>query len=310
MSNALILDTLFGIIALLFVPIGLRRGALREVFVTVGVLTGAQLSASWARPWGSNLADLFKLRVGLGEFIISMLFLIGTIILFGYGGAAAFHLPEPRLWGRLAGGALAVVNGALIVGYILRDIERFLTDPGTERTLEQSSIASTLLHQFGWVVLVAGLIMVIPMLISLLVGQREEKSFATPSAESTTWTEPAPSAMIRRPRMTWGTDEGKVEPVVRGFDSAIERYATDALSAQQTIPLAPVQVAAWPQDRAKPWSGASTEWVEVHSQTAGGSSAAGQELSPNGSRSRCTGCSELLSADELFCPSCGRSCVQ
>ena len=236
-----------------------------------------------------------------------MLFLIGTIILFGYGGAAAFHLPEPRIWGRLAGGALAVINGALIVGYILRDIERFLTDPGTERTLEQSYIASTLLHHFGWVVLVAGLIMVIPMLISLLVGNREETPFATPSAASTNWTEPAPSAMGRRPRMSWGTDEGKVEPVVRGFDSANGRYATDAPSAQQTIPLAPVQAAAsapgpheameWRLDRVGRGS-LPVRWEQFGCRAG---------ALPKRVEDRCTGCSELLSADEQFCPRCGRS---
>jgi hypothetical protein len=307
MSDALLLDILFGIIALLFIPIGFRRGVQREVFVAAGVLTGAQLSASWARPWGSDLALQIDVRTGIGQFTISAIFLIGATILLGYGGSAAIRPPEPTIWGRLAGAILAVTSGALLTGFLLRDIERFLTDPGTERTLEKSRIAWTLLRQFGWVLLGASCLMLLLIAVSVALRNRQAKHDLLSPVSTVPWEPPPPVPSARKPRLAWGADEGKVEPSARAFDPGNGRYGADVPSAHDTIPIAPVDAAAWSPDRARGLDRQTDDWMEIPTrQDSGWPARTGGSLPDRGAL-RCRGCGEALSPDDMFCPGCGRA---
>src|SRR5688500_11869186 len=103
MDDKMLLDALFVALAVLCLPIGYGRGLPRELFVTGGLLLGVMLSNAWARPWGADLADAFDFDVETSQFVVSMLFICGCTLLFGYGGAAAANLGVPRRWSRFAG---------------------------------------------------------------------------------------------------------------------------------------------------------------------------------------------------------------
>jgi len=159
MDDGMLLDALFVTIAVLCLPIGFGRGVIREAFVSAGFLFGALLASSWARPWGIDVAESLDINVGTGQFIVSTGFVVGAALLFGYGGAAAAHIPQPRRWTRLTGAVLAVCNGALIIGLILRDIERFLADGDAIRQREDRSHFRLAVDRFDGSRLEAGEVM-------------------------------------------------------------------------------------------------------------------------------------------------------
>lgn len=301
MSTGMLLDGSFGMLALLLLPVGYWRGLHREIFATAGVLTGAQLGAAWARPWGSDLADLVGARVGIGQFAVSAALLIGGIVLLGYGGAAAAGTADASRRSRIAGALLAVVNGILLAAFLLRDIERFLADEGTARALDRSQVASILLREFGWVLVGLASIAVLAVAASLSLGNR--RALAPLPAPVGAWVPPPVPSAQRKPRLSWGSDEGKVEPADRAFDPASGRFSADAPSLHATMPIAPVAPAP---DRAAGWNGNRAEWVEIAPRAPSGWPAPvanAESLSP----SRCAGCGEPLTADDMFCPRCGRA---
>lgn len=287
----MLLDGLFVLIGLLFLPIGFRRGVSREVYVTAGILAGATVARSWARPWGLDLAELVDARNGAGQFAVSAAFVIGGALFLGYGGAAAARVHEPRIWGRVVGSLLAVINGALIAAFILRDIEVYLADEGTERSLEESRIAHTLLRDFGWVQVGMAGLMLAAIAVSLIAGDRNERPRTV--ASEPTW-QPATSDAgtgKRARRLGWGRDDGKIEPKASGFDPVQGRYGADAPHYGETMPIAPVSPTTWSMDRDQ-GNPAGGEWLSVS-----------QSAPPL----RCLSCGERLTPDDAFCPRCGRA---
>jgi hypothetical protein len=102
--------------------VGFRRDLRRSVLALVGTLLGAILVGFWAELWGQSLTQ----RFGGGNpqrltFIVSCLIFLFSVLVVGYGGGVLFgpkeRTPFPR---RLASGLLGLLNGALIVGYLLR----------------------------------------------------------------------------------------------------------------------------------------------------------------------------------------------
>lgn len=299
----MLLDGLFILIALLFLPIGFRRGLTREVFVSAGLLAGAKLADSWARPWGNDLAELIDTRNGAGQLAVSTAFIVGGALLLGYAGASAARVERPGIWGRLAGAVLAVLNGALIAALILRDIERFLADDGTQRTLEESRIARTLLRDFGWVLIGMAALTLLAIIISMIAGGRQGRSPAMVTT-APTWQAPAATGKRKR-RLGWGRDDGKVEPQARGYNPALGRYEADAPHHSETMPIAPVGPNAWSIDRAQGRT-YGNEWLEVAKGRAESAQPAVSQP-PDSSTSRCLSCGERLTSNDAFCPRCGRA---
>ena len=69
-SIAQVFDLLLALIIVMFVPIGLWRGALREWIALAGIGLGAALAAEWSAPWGSDLADLYALDPRMARFAV------------------------------------------------------------------------------------------------------------------------------------------------------------------------------------------------------------------------------------------------
>ena len=121
----LLLDILLGLVILLFVPFGIRRGVAKEAMVSAGVLLGATLAERFGAAWESSLPpasawsrsrDIHRLR----------------------GIASGMHV-SPRLWSRggtrslpagtasrLAGGLLAAFNAAFLLSTLFGWIDEFL----------------------------------------------------------------------------------------------------------------------------------------------------------------------------------------
>ncbi len=304
----MLLDGLFLLTGLLLLPIGFGRGVQREVFVTAALLAGTTLSAAWARPWGQDLADAINVRTGAGQFSISAAFLIGSVVVLGYGGSAAARVERAGLSSRMAGAVLAVINGGLIASLLLRDIERFLADAATERSLKESIVAWTLLRQFGWVVLGAGLVVLVLISVSLISNRQGALVAGQDRSGGRAWQRSDRVDRGRKRRLGWGRDDGKVEPRSTAFDGRTGRYGADAPRFQETMPIAPVDSSMWSVDRARGAFVGGSEWLQIATEPPG---PAGTPVDPVtvGAASeaiRCVGCGERLRGEDAFCPRCGR----
>jgi len=167
----ILLDILLLILVALFVPIGFWRGAQREVLVTLGIFFGAALSDAWARPWGHDLAGLTSLRESGGAFMVSVLFLVGSTFLLGYGTGAALPVPRPGLWSRFFGGLIAGGNGALLLSYALRDIRLYLLADQAPGFLDRSLVAQFLSSGIGWLLMVATVVFLPIVIVLALFGR-------------------------------------------------------------------------------------------------------------------------------------------
>jgi len=114
------------VIALVLVVLGLVgyiRDLRRGLLALIGTLAGVSLVSFWAAPWGLALAGSF---VG-GDpqrmiFIASCALLLWSALMVGYGGGMllARAKDRPSFQQRLAGALLGVLNGVLIIAFLLR----------------------------------------------------------------------------------------------------------------------------------------------------------------------------------------------
>lgn len=114
------------VIALVLVVLGLVgyiRDLRRGLLALIGTLAGVSLVSFWAAPWGLALAGSF---VG-GDpqrmiFIASCALLLWSALMVGYGGGMLLGRAKdrPSFQQRLAGALLGVLNGVLIVAFLLR----------------------------------------------------------------------------------------------------------------------------------------------------------------------------------------------
>jgi uncharacterized membrane protein required for colicin V production len=120
------LDILLGLVILLFVPFGIRRGVAKEAMVSAGLLLGAILAGRFAESWGAELASRFAMDPGVARFVVSVALLLAGVFLLGYGAGAALGVMRVGTLSRLAGGLLAAFNAALFLSYVLRWIDEYL----------------------------------------------------------------------------------------------------------------------------------------------------------------------------------------
>jgi uncharacterized membrane protein required for colicin V production len=171
LSVFILLDILLLILVALFVPIGFWRGVHREILVSLGILLGASLAEWWARPWGTDLADLTSLRDSGGAFMVAVLFLIGSTFLLGYGAGAALPVPPPGMISRSLGAVVAAANGALLLSFALRDIRVYLLPNSDSGFLDRAVIAHFLSTGVGWILLVAAIGFLPIILVMAVFGQ-------------------------------------------------------------------------------------------------------------------------------------------
>ncbi len=217
MSSPLLLDGLLLLVVLLFIPIGLWRGGVREAVVAGGILLGGELAAAWARPWGDDLANQLDLRPQVARFVVAVAALLGTTLCIGYLGGGALRLGAPGLLGRMAGGLLAGVNGLLLLGYGLGFLDQYVLERRSVPMLSDGFVAKFLLHQFGWLLLLL-IAIILPVILMAAVSQVARGEHVDEPVEAVSGDVAMVAGSVMRPRpvrVPHSADAGKVEPVHR-----------------------------------------------------------------------------------------------
>lgn len=178
MTWSLWLDILLVLLILLFSPIGYMRGPVKELFVTLGVVFGALLVTFWAVPWGSDLNNYVDLGDDSSAFIVAMAFLVITAFVGGYGLGTALASTPFTFGGRILGGVIAALNGALLVSFTLQYVRLYLLSDENEQSLQQSYAVQFLLDQVGWLLLAAALLLIPILFYVLVTGRRAYASQA------------------------------------------------------------------------------------------------------------------------------------
>lgn len=162
-----VLDLLMALVLVMFVPIGLWRGALREWIALAGILLGSMLAAEWAEPWGRDLAAQTAIDPRVANFAVAALFFLGVTLFVGYGAGVALPYRPDLSWpNRVLGATLGLGNGLLILSSALRIMQRHLFDGAPGSPLFASGLAVFLILYIGW----AELVLLVIFLLSVLAG--------------------------------------------------------------------------------------------------------------------------------------------
>lgn len=193
---ALALTIFIGMVVLVLGLIGYFRDPRRGMLALFGTLGGAALVSFWGTQWGQSLASRF---VG-GDpqritFIVSCVVFLWSALLVGYGSGMLLSRPKSLSFQqRLSSALLGILNGVLIVGYLLR----YATEQQTSfaATVRSNPVAS-ILHD-GLPLLFLGLAVVVTLAVLVrgvanLFGGRAAPAAPPPSAAKPA-TSPAPAA--------------------------------------------------------------------------------------------------------------------
>ncbi|HEU5430229.1 MAG TPA: zinc-ribbon domain-containing protein, partial [Thermomicrobiales bacterium] len=292
------------------------------------LLLSAAVASAWVEPWGALLAQRFALDVNVARFAVTIgIFAIGLVGLGWIGGGAA-GLARPTIAGRLAGGALGAMNGAFLLAQILAAVERDLQ----VGAMTGSVIGGELLRDRDRLLLGAALVA-----LAIAVAARLVRTIRG---------EPATSdvglgvGLRQRPvRLAAGADAGKYEPEAAAAPDGRPLGETAALPYRPEGTASPAaKGGAWwrpsppaplptnghrPTGLPEDWSHAAepgASWQarrdQAYNQTVefpaggaggrrfGGASQTGQNVDD---RERCPTCGSHVTANDLFCPSCGKT---
>lgn len=221
MLSALVLDALLIVILLMMVPLGFLRGGLREVCTAAGLLFGILLAEEWSGRWGEWLAGRLDVSTGAAEFIVAV-FLVGlSVSLMGYGGTAAFSW-RPGPGGRMYGAYIAMLNGLVLIGYLINVVVRTVYGGDTPDLIAEGFVSRALSSGFGWVLLAGAFGVIIATLFGMFVRERvTEPDALYPAAPGST----AP-----------GWQQGTATPGVTSPPHVVADQSTESL------PGAPVRI--------------------------------------------------------------------
>jgi uncharacterized membrane protein required for colicin V production len=236
-----LLDILLGLVVLLFVPFGIRRGVAKEAMVSAGLLLGAILAGRYAESWGAELAIRFAMDPGVARFVVSVAFLLAGVFLLGYGAGAALGVMRVGTLSRLAGGLLAAFNAALFLSYVMRWIDQYLA---AGAALDDGIIGEALLRRSDSLLLGAAVVLLVLTMLGWIVNAmraRRQPRELNGTAQSSV------SSRQRPVRVAPAADAGKYEP---GIEPAARsgRFAT---GIDATTPLS----SGAPHTSQSPWSG-------------------------------------------------------
>lgn len=242
-----VLDLLMALVLIMFVPIGLWRGALREWLTLAGITLGLLLAGSWSDPWGADLAAAAGMDPNLAAFTVAALFFLGTTVVVGYG--AGVTLPyRPDLTGanRFLGALLGLGNGTLILSGVLQIMQRHLFASRDDSPLKTAGLASFLIDSVGWVYL--GLLALFIGCVAVGLARR--------------WTEGAPlmdeygpvyQAAARdewRPEEIWSPTVPPVKPTTTATEPPARDRANQETAVLKVVPTVSQSVVPEPSSTA------------------------------------------------------------
>ena len=329
-DTPLLLDILLGLIVLLFVPFGIRRGVAKEAMVSAGALLGATLAERFGVAWGAELATRFGLEQGTATFAASTSLLLACTFLLGYGGGAALGRTRPGTASRLAGGLLAAFNAAFLLSILFGWIDEFLHQGAV---LDDGIVGGALLRRADLLLLGAAGVLLVLTVLGWIVNASRSRRQPRESDGSLVGGIPARQRPVR---MANDSDAGKYEPgrepVSRSgrFGQGVE--ATSPLSMGSTYAEEP-----WSRDgqataannghnRANqiestrqrpldaprsqndetvwsPWSATAGDDTVARTETAGPwPVTSSRGVTDDG---RCAVCRARVGPRDVFCPECG-----
>jgi len=149
------LDLPVAVVLLMFIPIGLWRGALREWVACAGIALGLLLADGAGTRWGEGFAQFANMDPKLGTFAVATAFFLASVLLIGYGGGLALPYRPDLSWpNRALGALLGLGNGFLIVGGLLRLMQARLFDGRSNSPLHTATLAAFLIDaSIVWVYL-------------------------------------------------------------------------------------------------------------------------------------------------------------
>jgi uncharacterized membrane protein required for colicin V production len=330
-DTPLLLDILLGLVVLLFVPFGLRRGVAKEAMVSAGILLGASLAGRFGESWGADLGQRFALERGAATFTAAVAVLFASTVLLGYGGGAALGTMRIGMLSRLVGGLLAAFNAALLLSYLLAWIDQYL---GQGAILDDGVVGRALLRQTNLLLLGAAGVLLALTVIGWIVNLSRSRRQPRGSAAAVPTSMPARQRPVR---LAGAADAGKHEPDV----DLMPRSGRFAPGLDATSPLPSGSSFAvhhdWPGDghamqatngrsngvaADRPWGIATddtqapsddTVWAAWNSPASrdGRSQAetTGQWPAPSSSGvtadDRCAVCRARVGPRDVFCPECG-----
>lgn len=175
------LDLPVAVVLLMFIPIGLWRGALREWVACAGIALGILLAEAAGTRWGESFAQLTNMDPKLGSFAVATGFFLASALLIGYGGGLALPYRPDLSWSnRGLGALLGLGNGFLIIGGLLRLMQERLFDGRSNSPLHTAAFAAFLIDtSIAWVYL--GLFL--SLLLCVILGLVRRFSDGTPLLE-------------------------------------------------------------------------------------------------------------------------------
>jgi hypothetical protein len=291
-----VLDAVLIIVGLLFLVGGVRRGPLAEGLTLAAIVLGALLMAEWGDVWGTDLAETVPLGpAGVTRFIVWLVLLLAPVVIIGWGGSVLLPRLQPmRIWQRVVGALLGLVNGMALVAFVLRAWYYTGADRNATSGLLADPVAVFFLNWAGWWPLVILLGGVGAMLAGLISGagrpQRTTPPLVRPeplpvSPPGTTAPVPAPSTPLPPPR-----------PV-----------PDSSLSGSPVAPTRPVPVTppAPPAPKAAPPSSPPPSPPPAPPTNGTGSPAAASPPVNGAGGLRCRTCGKPLLPGAAFCTNCG-----
>jgi uncharacterized membrane protein required for colicin V production len=327
-DTPLLLDILLGLVILLFVPFGIRRGVAKEAMVSAGVLLGATLAERFGEAWGAELTSRFALEQGSATFAASATLLLACTFLLGYGGGAALGRSRPGTASRLAGGLLAAFNAAFLLSTLFGWIDEFLQQGAA---LDDGIVGEALLRRADLLLLGAAGVLLVLTVLGWIVNASRSRRQPRESDGSLMGGIPARQRPVR---MANDGDAGKYEPEPVSpsgrFGQGIEAtsplpvgstygdepwprdgqatLATNGHNRSSQVEATRQRALDAPQSRNdetvwSPWSAAAGDDTVARSEAAGPwpvTSSPGVT-----DDDRCAVCRARVGPRDVFCPECG-----
>lgn len=179
MVQPVVLDVLLLLILLLLIPLGFYRGGLREVCSAAGLLLALLIANEWAARWGSWTADRTGIRDDVSQFVIAVGTLTFITAVVGYGAGTAFaYRPGPG--GRMYGGLISLLIGAVFLGSVMNFVARFLSDGEYPELIRGGYLTRALSIGLDWVLLLVGMAVVLATLFGMIVRERDAEEYESP----------------------------------------------------------------------------------------------------------------------------------
>lgn len=155
----------------LFLPLGFWRGLWRELLTSIGISLAALTTIIWTSTWSRLLSGLLRVDQPSAQLMTQMAGFVAITLLVGYGSSLLpLRIRNGNLWIRLLGALVGLVNGSIILSFILQFIYFYSVATGPQQNpVTTSMVAWNLANWAGWFYLAVALLMILLVALSALV---------------------------------------------------------------------------------------------------------------------------------------------